>query len=190
MPAGRVITHDLQKSQYRCACSVCRPPRTRFPSSTSTASAGRATVSEKALPVIFWQPRQWQAMVSSAGRVMRRRTAPQRQVAVAGSSWGLLMTIPWVGVDGAVRGTSFSSGGPVGWPTVLSLKVSDGRSKKQLLSASTPGAEPSHDLRRLHKRPRYGQSRTHSLHGMAYDPLSLLPRHAAVGCIRVHLRRR
>src|SRR5690242_14178582 len=48
------------------------------------------------------------------------------------------MAIPWMGGDGAVRGTSFSSGGPVGWPTVLSLKVSDGRSKKQLLSASTP----------------------------------------------------
>jgi hypothetical protein len=42
-----------------------------------------ATLSEKALAVIFWQPRQWQAMVSKGGAVTSKVTRPQRQLPFA-----------------------------------------------------------------------------------------------------------
>jgi hypothetical protein len=33
-----------------------------------------AALQEKALALIFWQPRQWQAIVRSGGALMRMRT--------------------------------------------------------------------------------------------------------------------
>jgi len=42
-------------------------------------------LSEKALALIDWQPKQWQAMVSIGGLVTRMRTRPQRQPPSQGS---------------------------------------------------------------------------------------------------------
>ena len=68
-----------------------------------TAPVGKAAESENAPPVIFWQPRQWQAIVRIGGAVMVSVSAPHRQLAVIGSvhsplaelvsgiSWSLLV---------------------------------------------------------------------------------------------------
>jgi hypothetical protein len=42
-------------------------------------------LSEKALALIVWQPRQWQAIVIIGGLVTRMRTLPQRQPPSHGS---------------------------------------------------------------------------------------------------------
>jgi hypothetical protein len=41
-------------------------------------------VVEKALADIFWQSAQWHAIVITAGAMIRKRTAPQRQPASQG----------------------------------------------------------------------------------------------------------
>src|SRR3569623_1753223 len=61
------------------------PPSTGSPAVTSKPADGRATVSDQALALIFWQPRQWQAMVSIGGLVTRIRVRRQRQAPSQGS---------------------------------------------------------------------------------------------------------
>jgi hypothetical protein len=51
---------------------------TGSPAVTAKPLAGTATLSEKALAVIRWQPRQWQTMVRISGSVIRNRTCPHR----------------------------------------------------------------------------------------------------------------
>jgi hypothetical protein len=46
---------------------------------TENPWAGIATDNEYALPVIRWQPVQWQATVMIGGALIRNRTWPQRQ---------------------------------------------------------------------------------------------------------------
>jgi hypothetical protein len=51
---------------------------TGSPVMTANPSLGIATLKEKALALIRWQPVQWQAMVRSGGALTRMRTCPQR----------------------------------------------------------------------------------------------------------------
>jgi hypothetical protein len=55
---------------------------------TSNFSAGQAPLTEKALLLIRWQPRQWQAPVKIGGPDRRKRTRSQRHPpsAVPGAS--------------------------------------------------------------------------------------------------------
>ena len=57
---------------------------TGSPCVTENPSLGTATLSEKALELIRWQPVQWQAMVRSGGALILSRTCPQRQPPSAG----------------------------------------------------------------------------------------------------------
>lgn len=71
----------MQASQKRWSpIGPPTPPRTVSPFVTRRAAAGTIMVSEKALAVMRWQPRQWQAMVMKGGAETSISTAPQRQV--------------------------------------------------------------------------------------------------------------
>jgi hypothetical protein len=57
------------------------------------------TLNEKALPVIRWQPVQWQAMVIRGGALMVMRSRSQRQPASQGSFQSITAILLWaVGV--------------------------------------------------------------------------------------------
>eukprot|EP01137_Pigoraptor_chileana_P012286 Opistho-2@357 len=96
MPSVRVNIQLMQCGQKKwCDSSPCKPPMTGSPNTTSKPGVGMANDSENALALMRWQPVQWQAMASSGGAVIRRRTWPQRQPPVQGScqslavSWGV-----------------------------------------------------------------------------------------------------
>ena len=63
---------------------------TGSPLITANPSVGIAALKEKALPVMRWQPVQWQAMVRSGGVLILSRTCPQRHPPCQGSSPALI----------------------------------------------------------------------------------------------------
>jgi hypothetical protein len=56
------------------------------PRVTANPSLGIAALRENALALIRWQPVQWQAIVTSGGTLILRRTCPQRHPPSQGKS--------------------------------------------------------------------------------------------------------
>ena len=67
---------------------------TGLPPVTLKPSLGIASVSEKALALIRWQPVQWQAAASSGGALTRIRVWPQRHPPSQGSFQSLILMLP------------------------------------------------------------------------------------------------
>ena len=59
---------------------------TGSPCVTANPSLGIAALRENALALIRWQPVQWQAIVTSGGALILRRTCPQRHPPSQGKS--------------------------------------------------------------------------------------------------------
>ncbi|XQU71614.1 hypothetical protein OJJOAM_004403 [Cupriavidus sp. H18C1] len=95
-----VNTQLLHQSQCRCrTCSPRMPPTTGSPSVTRKPASGIAIDSEKALALIFWQPVQWHAIVSSGGAVISKRNRPHRQPPVQGRFQSFMAISSSVGED-------------------------------------------------------------------------------------------
>ncbi len=78
------------------------PPITGSPLLTVNPPLGIATLNENALPVMRWQPVQWQAIANSGGAEILIRTFPQRQPPSHGKlsfvMFGFLTMNPWTSI--------------------------------------------------------------------------------------------
>lgn len=66
---------------------------TGSPRVTENPSARTATLREKALAVMRWQPVQWQAMVRRGGALSLNRTCPQRHPPSQGTLRSLIVRL-------------------------------------------------------------------------------------------------
>lgn len=100
---------------------------TGSPFVTRNPSLGIAALSENALPVIRWQPVQWQAMVRSGGAVILNRTLPQRHPPSRDTFESLISCPRGVAVAAPIIHAAHLTQNPIGIAEVEFLASIDGR---------------------------------------------------------------